>query len=69
MWIFQLFLAWALLYVVFRLMIGVGGCDSGRSTDSTGKNAPLDSRSCYFTDAPDALRPDIEEELDPTDYI
>jgi len=69
MWLIQLLLAWALLYVGFRLMIGIGKRESGRSTGSKGQNVPSDGRRCPITDAPDALRPDIEDEFDPTDYI
>ena len=69
MWLIQLILAWLFLYIVFRLMVGVDGRDNGRSTSSMEKNARLDGQSSYLTDAPDGLRPDIEEEFDPTEYL
>ena len=71
MWIIQLLLAWALLYVAFRLMIGIGGKRSDNDRPPVGPKSGLpQSKSGYFRNAPDALRPDIEpDEFDPTDFM
>jgi len=74
MWIFQLLLAWALLFWAFRLLFGVGGKHkSDRPSDETGHEDELASRSesGYFQDSPDALRPDVDpdDHFDPTDYF
>jgi len=51
-------------------MIGVGGkCDSSDRPATGIGLGPDDSDSGYLRNNPDALRPDIEEEFDPTEYM
>ncbi len=70
MWLIQLLLAWALLYVIFRFIFGTGRRDSDSSQPTGSGSGTSESDSGYFRNAPDALRPDIEpDEFDPTDYL
>jgi len=70
MWIIQLILAWLFLIFMFRLMIGFGGKRDSSDRPTTGSGpGPEDSDSGYLRNNPDALRPDIEDEFDPTDYM
>lgn len=68
MWIIRLFLAWLLLYLFFRWLLFGGKDDenNGQGED----DADISNRSCYLTDDPDVLHPDIEpDHFDPTDYL
>ncbi|NQU67367.1 MAG: hypothetical protein HQ510_05435 [Candidatus Marinimicrobia bacterium] len=71
MWIFQLIIAWVFLYWVFRLMIGIDGKRDNEDRETVGEHSESsdsDEGSSYFADT-DVLRPDNEEEFDPSDYI
>jgi len=51
-------------------MIGFGIKRDSSDRLATGSGTgPEDSESGYLRNNPDALRPDIEDEFDPTDYI
>jgi len=69
MWIIQLLLAWMLLYVAFKLMIGIGSKRDKSAPPTGSSSGSTDSESGYFQNNPDALRPDIEDEMDPSDYV
>jgi len=69
MWIIQLFAAWMLLYWAFRLMIGIGGKQDKNGPPSESGSGFTDSDSGYISNYPDVLRPDIEDEFDPTEYF
>ncbi len=69
MWIIQLFTAWMLLYWVFRLMVGIGGKQDKNDPPIDSESGLSDSDSGYISNNPDVLRPDIEEEFDPSDYM
>jgi len=70
MWVIQLILAWALLYVIFRFIFGTGRRENGNSDTNGEPSESSYSDSGYLQNNPDVLRPEIEpDEFDPTEYF
>ena len=69
MFFIQLILSWYILYLVLKYIFDTGKPDKGTSFRESEQNEHSRDRSCYLRDVPDVLRPDIEDEFDPTDYL
>ena len=70
MWIIRLFLAWLLLYIVFRWLLFGGKDHQTQGVEGDEEESGIPNRSCYLTDDPEVFHPDTEpDHFDPTDYL